>query len=240
MGSIKSGETMNTKKFIWNEAQPPVHYRPGTSDEWIIQTILVERGEYHFPAFKPEICYDIGANIGVVSVALAYIYPSAKIYAFEPVEENHELLKLNTEHLKNVRAINYGLGSDTGPATMFPSDDPNNLGGFSTAIRTEIDPENPPLVHIRDVAEVVRQFGTPDVVKIDCEGAEAEILENMPGLENVKWLAGELHGIRDFATLDLLSKHFHIECARNFEDKCWHFHAMNKTWDYSPGLVRQE
>lgn len=231
---------METKKYIWNENKPPVVYRPGTSDEWIIQAILIEQKEYNFPPFSPKICYDIGANIGVVSVIFANIYPDAKIFSFEPVDANYELLKQNTAHYPNIRAINYGLGECTGPATIFPSDDKRNLGGFSTSIRSLDGKAETDLVHIRDVAETVRQFGIPDVIKIDCEGAEAEILEAMPNLEDVSWIAGELHGVRDFATLDHLSKNFYIECARNFEDKCWHFHAANRVWDHSPGQPRKE
>lgn len=227
----------NLKKFIWDEKKPAVLYRPGTADEAIIQSVLVDQGEYLFPRidsrFDPKICYDIGGNIGVVAVVLASIYPKSKIFSFEPVPENFELLKQNAAPYPNITALNFGLGGDTGQRRIWDSDDPRNLGGFSVVIK---NPEGKnQMVSVRDVASVFQQYGAPDLIKIDVEGAEAEIFEAMPNIERVKWIAGELHGIRDFQVLDLLSKHFTIQCARDFQAKCWHFHALNRSIAESHG-----
>lgn len=224
---------MTIKKFIWDEEKPPIYYRPGTYDEAIIHTVLVERGEYLFPAMKPKVCFDIGGNIGVVAIVLATIYPESKVYTFEPVQSNYELLLQNIAEYPNIKALKYGLGGDTGKRRIWFSDDEKNPGGSSLVIKNSEGRNE--MVEVRDVATAFQEFGAPDVLKIDVEGAEAEIFESMPNLSEVKWIAGELHGIRDFQVLDLLSKHFQIQCARNFDSVVWHFHAANRIWAESLG-----
>lgn len=217
---------MKTKKFNWDDTKPSITYRPGTSDEAIINAVLINRQEYNFPTFKPEVVFDVGANIGVVSVVLANIYPDAKIYSFEPVQENIDLLRLNTLPYPNVKVLPYGLGNSSGQRRIYDSDDPTNLGGFSTKIKVG----DGRLIDIKDVSCVCQEFGTPDLIKIDVEGAEDEIFTSMPNLDKVRWIAGELHGVNDYKLLDLLNKNFRLQIARNFDDKVWHFHALARDW----------
>ncbi len=219
---------MTIKKYIWDENKPPIYYRPGTSDEKIIQSILVERQEYLFPSFKPEIVYDIGANIGVATVILSNIYPEAQIYAFEPDPDNYNILKMNIEKYKNIIAYEAGIAEESGRYSLWKSEDPSNHGGCSMVIANTED--ECIKVDMMAIDFALKKLGIPDVVKIDVEGAEAEIFHAFPNLDKVKWITGELHGVRDYQVLDLLSEHFYIQCARGFEDKCWHFHAANRAW----------
>lgn len=223
---------MKTKKFHAFEDRPPIVYRPGTSDESIIQTVLVEQREYAFPPMKPHIIFDIGANIGVLSVILANIYPDAKIYAFEPVKENFELLKENVASYKNVAPLHMGLGNKTETKYIHKSTDPSNLGGFSTFITDGDEHEE---ITIIDTAKFCEKVGTPDLIKIDCEGAEFDILTSIPDIKKVKWVTGELHGVKDFALLVRLNKDFRLSFTRNFNDKVWHFLAASRDFQV-PGL----
>lgn len=218
--------TQLTKKYVWDETKPPVKYRPGTSDESIIQTVMVEKREYGFPQFKPKLIFDIGANIGVVSVIMANVYPEATICAFEPVKENYDLLVENTSHYKNVITHHCGLGDNNRNLKIYKSDDARNLGGFSTEIVGEVGEE----VRITRVKTYLQRVGVPDLIKIDCEGAEWEIFNDFhpDELKKVKWITGELHGVNEFLVLDRLSKAFHIATHREFGDKVWHFHALNR------------
>ena len=125
---------MQTKKFYMWDDRPPINYRPGTSDEAIIDSVLIKKTEYNFPAFEPKICFDIGGNIGVVAVLLANIYPQSTIISFEPVAENFDLLVLNSKGYPNIRPINSSLGLQSGSRRIYASDDNTNLGGFSTHI----------------------------------------------------------------------------------------------------------
>lgn len=216
------------KYFHWGEDKPPIYYRTGTSDETIINSILIRQQEYVFPNnFEPELIYDIGANIGIVSIIFANIYPEAKIHAFEPEPGNFELLRKNCEPYPNIHLHAVGLGSQSGAKKLYPSADPTNLGGFSNFIESG----EPTECKILSVQRAVESYGVPDLIKIDCEGAECEILRNFPSLEMVSWIAGELHSEdAEYLMLHTLSTHFRLALQRNFFDKTWHFHALNKEW----------
>lgn len=220
--------TTKLKTYLFEEGKPPIHYREGTSDEWIINACMVTRKDYLLPAFTPKVVFDIGANIGVVSVILANIYPTAKIYAFEPIEDNYRLLKRNTFPYPNVMAIKCGLGEFNGKANIYPSVDNKNHGGFSAHIK------NGPgeTIEIRSVRDFCNELGTPELIKIDCEGAEYEILKSIPDIGKVKWIAGELHGINEYLLLDRLSQNFFIKASRDFGDKVWNFYAVSKSWPH--------
>ncbi len=216
------------KKFHAYEDGAPIYYRDRTSDTAIINTTFSSKPEYMFPMFEPKMIFDIGANIGVISTLLANIYPDAIIHAFEPVKENYEILIKNTDSYPNIKPHFYGLGSITGPRRLFHSDDPTNHGGFSLKIPTDTQTE---VLEFRAMSETVRDFGVPELIKVDVEGAEFEIFQDFSQLEAVKWIAGELHGVHDFRLLDMLSQHFRLKVERNFGDKIWHFHALNKSWE---------
>ncbi len=217
---------METKLFNAFEDRPSIRYRPGTSDEAIIQAVIIDKKEYLFPKFEPKIIFDIGANIGVVSVVLANVYPNAKIYSFEPVKENFDLLKTNVSSYLNVKPLFYGLGKEDGKARIYPSEDPTNLGGFSNHISNG----EGSIISLVGVCSAVKEFGVPDLIKIDTEGAEWDILGFMPGIQKTKWICGELHGVRDYQLLSYLTPWFHLQHSRGFGDKVWHFQALSKTW----------
>lgn len=220
---------MELKKFYLFEDKPPIYYRPGTSDEAIIDSVLIKKQEYLFPAFSPRLIFDIGGNFGALAVLMANIYPDAKIYSFEPVKENYEILIKNADpYYPNIIVMDYGLGDANRTELCYPSEDPNNLGGFSNYIESSGKPFQ---IEIRDVEEVCKRYGNPDLVKIDCEGAECEILTSLP-LSDIKWITGELHSQADYELLAYLNKKFDLQFQKAFGEKVWHFHAKNKTWDW--------
>lgn len=226
---------MKLKKFFgFGDDKPPILYRPESCDESIIHSNVIERNEYLFPKMAPKIVFDIGANIGVISAILAQIYPDAIIYAFEPIESNFEILLMNAEAYPNIKPKKFGLGPRREMRHFFPSDNIINHGGYSTEIKSD----KPTIsCQIESMTEICKVLGPPDLIKIDVEGAEHSILTDMtePQLHSLKWIAGELHGIKDFALLDFLSAKFEIQVQRNFGDVVYHFHARNKTWTPASG-----
>lgn len=231
MSSVKS--KIKVKKYYhFGEDKPPIHFRPGTSDETIINSILLNRQEYIFPfvcdSFEPELVFDMGANIGVTAIICAHLYPNAKIICFEPQPDNLAILAKNVEKYDNITVKPFGLGAQTGQKKLWPSEDKTNHGGFSNFI----EHGEPEIIPIEGIREIVERYGVPDLIKIDVEGAECEILRNFPHLERVSWIAGELHcEDAEFLMLHTLSTHFRLQLARNFFDKTWHFHALNKAWE---------
>lgn len=218
----------NLKKFILEDDHPPIYYRPGTLDEAIIKAIIVDRAEYKFPFRKDvKLIYDIGANIGVTTLVLNNIYPDAVIHCFEPEPENFEILRMNTEHLGAKVVLNkVALSNYNGTTELYHSEDPRNLGGCSTHIKNDKPGQQVPVVR---TSFYMAKVGIPQLIKTDCEGAEHDILLDVPDLSKVIWITGELHGVKEFELLaHLQNKGFDIEALRPLGAKVWSFQAANK------------
>lgn len=228
-----SARSRPVSKYEWQGK--PVYYRPGTSDTEVIYKILLKTGrkaEYHFPsALQPRVILDIGANIGVASVYLAHRFPRARIYAFEAVPANVELLRLNAAAYPRITACPVALGAADGDVEIHFSDNPHNFGGFSFSQQGS-DSNRKLWVQRRNIGTVLNELGVEqvDMIKIDTEGAEYDILTALAEdvLRRVTWITGELHGEKDFELLAFLSKWFEIETKRSIGKRLSMFAAANK------------
>ena len=85
--------------ILWNGKE--VFYRSSSSDMILIYEILLQskyKSEYFFPnELNPKVILDIGGNIGITSIYLSSIFPDAKIYTFEPIPDNFEILTKNIQ-----------------------------------------------------------------------------------------------------------------------------------------------
>jgi FkbM family methyltransferase len=230
----------NTKKiqfdgsygvYMWGGK--PIYYRPGTSDCRIIYEILLTPNcEYRVPEeLNPQIIVDVGANIGIASILLAHQFPKARIFAFEPVEENFLLLKKNISNYENIQAFLVALGSIDQVKEIFSSDNPKNFGGFSffsTGANTSLIKK----VQVKRAADYFPEIriSNVDLMKIDTEGSEFDILTNLDPnmIKKISWIVGELHGVRDFEVLSYLDQWFDISVKRSFEKRMFNFRALNR------------
>ncbi len=214
-------------------ANKSFYFRDGTSDSVIMQHTFFckpEDREYNFPQGIPKVIFDIGANIGAISVLMANIYPNSIIYSFEPVEANFELLKRNTKKYGNIKIFNYGLGEKSSFFKMLTSKDPLNHGGHSLHdFGCDIEAKSE-VVTIKNINEVIEDLGIEfiDLVKIDCEGAETEILKSLNIINKVGFILGELHCFRDYELLGYLSNYFHLEFKKGFHDANYQFRAIKR------------
>ena len=230
----KNTRSKNLEKYTWNKN--PVYYRASTSDMTLIYEVLLKSGyksEYYLPEnFNPKVILDIGANIGITSIYLTKKFPNSKIFSFEPLLENYDILKKNTENYKNIKVFNFGLGKKDETLDIYLSDDSENFGGGSffpevggtsnRKVKCEIKNIQDTLVEL-DMKEV-------DLIKIDTEGAEFDILTslNKKYLKSVKWITGELHGYKDFELLDYLQGFgFNIGIKKQINNRLFMFHAIN-------------
>ncbi|MCK5110280.1 MAG: FkbM family methyltransferase [Arcobacteraceae bacterium] len=216
----------------------PVYYRTSTSDMMIIHEILLKKdykAEYWLPKeIEPEVILDIGGNIGITSIYLTNRFPNAKIFTFEPVPQNFEILKKNTEQYKNIKIFNVGLGSQDGSFDIFMSEDSDNFGGASLYIEAGgVNTDTKVTCQIRNANDILAEIGVSniDLLKIDTEGAEYDILMSIDKelLKQVKWITGELHGYKDFELLNYLeSLDFSIGMKKALDNRLFMFHCAKQ------------
>jgi FkbM family methyltransferase len=225
----------------WNGDRRPVAYRRGTSDVSLVYDVLFKPGrksEYWLPAgLEPRIILDIGGNIGVVARYLSHRFPGAAIHSFEPIEDNVAVLERNVAG-RAVTVHPYGLGKASGTVefAILPGAE-TNWAGYSM-LRRDGDAATKRTAQVRDVREVLGALGGAqvDLIKIDAEGAEADILEAMPDemLSRATWIYGELHGAvmdpgRGFRILERLAQWFDIEVHKGLRMRNWFFDACSRS-----------
>jgi FkbM family methyltransferase len=224
------------RSIEWRGMQ--LHYRPGSSDPWAIYNHLMkprERDEYappkEFPLTRAAVrtVLDIGANVGVTALYFSQIFPNANIYAFEPAPDNFAVLAKNVANCKRIRAFNFALGAKDATLDLFASDNPVNFGGYSLHA-TGSDTSKKVSIPVRNVATVLQEIAldTVDVIKVDTEGAEWDILTAFPEsvLRSAKYVTGELHGNKDFALLEYLSRWFEVGMRKKLSSRLFNFQAV--------------
>jgi len=125
--------------------------------------------------------YDIGANVGYVSLSLAKrVGPAGRVLAFEPIPQNIAAFRHNIDlnQLKNVQLLEVAASSTPGQAVIRLAENPstaslvwhrNNPSATELTIRTVVIDD---LVDSGDLP-------LPTFVKIDVEGAEGSVLQGM-------------------------------------------------------------
>ena len=175
--------------------------------EWIYNEIMAKQ-EYFQNGLSVEearCVIDIGANIGIFTMAVKLKVPEATVYAFEPIPETFHVLEQNVRLLgcPDVHLYNVAVGSQDQVEqtfTFFPT-----MPGNSTALPALKAEQRPAAeqifgkeemdlfwqvetrtVQVRTLSSVIREQGitSVDFLKIDVEGSEISVLD---GIEEIHW-----------------------------------------------------
>lgn len=139
-----------------------------------------------------SIVVDIGANIGIFSLYAAG-RGAAKVFAYEPNSESFRCLLKNID-ANNLEAVvtptQLAVTSRDGATVRFPTS-----ASMYNAIITDDNCSDFELVETVTLARIIGQTPTVDVLKLDCEGAEYDILLNASGeaLSRVASIRMEYH-----------------------------------------------
>ena len=212
-----------------------VFYRPATSDPLAINQVLLRQGakaEYYLPlALKPRVILDIGSNIGTSVLFFHEQFPSARIYGFEPHPETFRILQTNVGSIPSVEVFNYALGAtDAKISVMFDGAD---FSRFMAKIEDSdwCGPVSSTECQMKHAGGVMKDLGVTnvDLIKIDCEGAEYDVLTALPDgmLRHCKWVVGEMHDVSGFKLLTLLTPHFDLDLKKRMFVPSFRFHACN-------------
>lgn len=129
---------------------------------------------------------DIGANVGFFALAARARYPDAAIHAYEPNPRVLPCLDANTQDL-NISVFPEAVGREECLVTMIdegPSDEART--------RRAADARG----SIRQVTlgtAIDRLGGSVDLLKMDCEGAEWEILNSVGCWQAIRHIRMEIH-----------------------------------------------
>jgi FkbM family methyltransferase len=171
--------------------------RSKTSDFEIINEIYIIK-EYdkllHFIK-ENSIVIDVGAQIGVFSVLAGKLKKGVRVYSYEPFKPNCELLEKNIElnNLKeNIFAYELGVGGKKGKRELIICDENTGGHGFfceNGSTKTTIN-----VISLKDIFEK-NKIKKCDFLKMDCEGAEYEIILNTSDkyLKKIKAITMEFH-----------------------------------------------
>jgi FkbM family methyltransferase len=215
-----------------------VFYRPATSDPLAICQVLLRPGgkaEYYLPlALEPKVILDIGSNIGASVLYFHERFPSARIYAFEPHPETFRVLQANVGSIPSAEIFNCALGATN--ARISAACDRIDFSGFVTkpGSKSPRGAETMTDCEMKHAGEVMKNLGVTrvDLIKIDCEGAEYDVLTALPEemLQQCKWIVGEMHDVSAFNLLTFLAPHFDLDLKKRMFAPSFRFHACNLAW----------
>lgn len=117
---------------------------------------------------------EIGGNTGLFALRAKELFPQSYIKSYEPEGKNFlAFINLVMENnLQNVDVKRAAIGKSEGLATLFINR--KNIGGHSTVFKTRgAEVQTVPVMTMKMALEDQDRF---DLVKMDCEGAEIEIL----------------------------------------------------------------
>ena len=140
---------------------------------WILEEYKIRR--MHLG--ESDTVIDIGAHIGLFTVYISQFCPKGRIYCFEPVKENYDLLSynINLNNLENTKIFNKAVTDKSSIAKIFLSTDESAHSFFIKGSKY-VEVESISLKEIFDLNHIA----SCNLLKLDCEGSEYMILNSLP------------------------------------------------------------
>lgn len=200
--------------------------RKGTGDIFVLCEIAATN-VYHLEKIKPtDIVIDVGAHIGVFSVIASQRAKS--VIALEPVSDNFSLFKKNIEinKCKNIIPIKKALSSKTGKTKIYTGD--NTVAHSLVSKDNKNSYEDIETTSLQDLIKLYK-LKSIDFLKMDCEGAEHNILNKMPlaVLKKIKRIHMESHELDSKRTREAI-RFFLEQNGFSVSSKWGMFYAINK------------
>ena len=197
----------------------------------ILKEVFVLR-EYAdcFPFYQNSTIVDIGAHGGYFSFfASLNAQPETTIISYEPNSDNFQLFLENllSVEFKNIKPLNLAVGGHNAMVDLFKAE------GFNSSVLTQNLGaseskafEKTQMITLEQVLEQ-NNLSQIDFLKIDCEGAEYQLLENTPAdvFNNLRTIAMEFHDMKSPTyhaafLISLLKKH-HFDIVKFHYSPSW-------------------
>ena len=162
--------------------------REGTSDRIAIQDTdffqrqeALRRAEESRNGIASGWCVDVGGHIGVFAARYKERFPLSRVIAFEPHLESAELFALNLRenNIRDVTLIQAAIAGQDELVTLYEGRD--ELGHSIVSENSSLDGRQLRAVIAFSLDTVREVFRLPRIsfLKLNCEGAELEILERV-------------------------------------------------------------
>jgi FkbM family methyltransferase len=136
---------------------------------------------------RDVVFWDIGANVGSVSLPLLNMCPQLTINAFEPsppvFERLTNNLALNPSISDRINLLNIALSNFSGSVEFFSSAEPHNSGvGSLGKMHNTVNKAVEVSCYTGDDFIINDKLQQPSIIKIDVEGFEYEVIEGLVSL----------------------------------------------------------
>lgn len=167
-----------------------VKVRVNSFENYYVASELFIEGLYSLHYNKNLVVCDVGMNVGVASLYFANMKNVQKVYSFEPFKETFDAavdnFNLNPGISQKIVPYNLGAGGTTSELVIPLSNVDSATKSTTDFVLQHLDTDavKTVTVQIRDICEVVQEIftnhpGEELFLKLDCEGAEYEILEKL-------------------------------------------------------------
>ncbi len=150
----------------------PIQIRNHTSDIYVFQSIMLHHEYFVAPEFNVKNIIDCGANIGITSVYFKKLFPSAKIIAVEPEQNNFAVLAQNLGDYKDVSLLQKGIWNKKVNLKI------SNLSSAEHwSFTVEETTEEFGVIKAIAISDIMDDANIEviDILKIDIEGSELEV-----------------------------------------------------------------
>jgi len=179
----------NDDNLVLVEAQDTkIWTRPGTLDDYVVGEVIRHKCYDRLQIQDIDRVVDIGANIGTFSCF--YSKRAYVMFAFEPDVDNFCLLGKNVceNNVEHIKSYNCAVVGNDDSKRYFYLNDKKNKGGHSLYVKRGRTKVAVDCVNINTIIEHCR----PTKIKMDCEGAEEEIL-SAADLSSIQAIIFEYH-----------------------------------------------
>lgn len=190
---LKKHKTLKIEKykngflFIINNIK---HYVTSSEEIYILNEIYADECYMIIGKEKSYNVIDIGTNVGFSALFFAQLSSVKKVYGFEPVTKTYsqalENFSLNPECANIIETFNFGIGKENRiDEFIYNKNFKGSVGLVDANFKVNHDAKNELVeVKIKGVNQTIsdiisRHPSEKFILKIDCEGAEFEIIESL-------------------------------------------------------------
>jgi FkbM family methyltransferase len=156
---------------------------------WVLKEYVIKE----FETSKNDVVIDIGGHVGLFALYASMMSPNGRIISIEPYSQNFSLLKENVikNNLNNIIPVNKAITNSNKNIELFIDDNDDSAHSIYNNGKNSIQIESTTLEAIMNENQILEC----DMLKIDCEGAEFDIIESLSNkeLSKIRKIALEYH-----------------------------------------------